>query len=477
MQFGLFAIEADDESGLAERIHELSDMARASSARDIDTLARQWWQRHPNDPRLRLGMAVVADGVESLAANARSREPGRSTRRRCPLPPWLRIGLAFVYPGLGNQFAGMGRVLSALWPDVLDAQDSENGYLQEQLDPRVWWNDELPRSFADHRDPILGSVSVGALVTDVLRGLGVVPDAAIGYSLGESAALVALRAWTDRDEMLRRLRSSPLFKTELAGPCDAARRLWGIPPGEPVDWVAGIVPRSAEAVRTAIAGQSRVYVLIRNTAEETVIGGQRRAVDEVVKALRCPFVELPTVSTVHCEIGRTVETDYRALHDLETTAPAGIEFYSGAWGRPYSVDRRSAADAITAQAVQTIDFPALIERAYDDGIRFFLEVGPGASCTRLIGQILRGRPHVACSACRPDRDPLAAILDVLAELISHRLPVDLARLYGDACRPRRRASERRQCRADDTTAAQGPSRCAEAGHSRSPRSPCVEQHP
>ena len=31
------------------------------------------------------------------------------------------------------------------------------------------------------------------------------------------------------------------------GPCDAARRLWGIPPAQPVDWVAGIVPRSAEA--------------------------------------------------------------------------------------------------------------------------------------------------------------------------------------------------------------------------------------
>ena len=123
-----------------------------------------------------------------------------------PVPPLAPNRLAFVYPGLGNQFAGMGRALSALWPDVLDAQDSESGYLKEQLDPRVWWDDRLPRAFADHRDPILGSVAVGALVTDVLRGLGVVPDAAIGYSLGESAALVALRAWTDRDEMLRRLR-------------------------------------------------------------------------------------------------------------------------------------------------------------------------------------------------------------------------------------------------------------------------------
>ncbi len=172
-------------------------------------------------------------------------------------------------------------------------------------------------------------------------------------------------------------------------------------------------------------------MLIINTAEETVIGGDRDAVAALVKALACPFVELSTVSMVHCEIGQTVEAEYHVLHQLSTTAPPGIEFYSGAWGRTYPVDRQSAADAITALAVSTIDFPTLIERAFDDGIRIFLEVGPGASCTRMIGQILRGRPHVAIAACRPDRDALTTILDVLAELIIHRLPVNLAGLYGD----------------------------------------------
>jgi acyl transferase domain-containing protein/3-hydroxymyristoyl/3-hydroxydecanoyl-(acyl carrier protein) dehydratase len=432
---GLFAIEADDTSGLAKLIHELSEMARASSNRTtIDALAQQWWQRHPNDPQLRLGTAFVADGVESLTPllDRASREThGNSTWASEAHGNITRKRLAFVYPGLGNHFAGMGRALSALWPDVLRRHDLESGYLREQFDPRIWWNGELPRRFDDHRAPILGSVAVGAMVTDVLRELGVCPDAAIGYSLGESAALVALRAWTGRDELLRRLRSSPLFQTELAGPCDAARKLWGIPPSEPVDWIAGIVPRSVAAVHEAIARHSRVYALIRNTAEETVIGGYRKDVEAVVKALQCPFIELPTVSTVHCEIGGSVAAEYRAFHDLETTAPSAVELYSGAWGRSYSVDRQTAAEAVTAQASRTIDFPAVIERAYSDGIRVFVEVGPGASCTRLIDQILSGRPHVACSACRPDRDPLAAILDVIAQLIGQRLPVDLASLFGE----------------------------------------------
>ena len=165
------------------------------------------------------------------------------------------------------------------------------------------------------------------------------PDAAIGYSMGESAALVALGAWNDRDEMTRRLVASPLFATELAGPCHAARRAWGLEPGEPVDWVAGIVPRSAAAVRAAIA---RSAPRLRADHEFGRGDRDRRAAFRratVVSELSCAFLELPIVSTVHCEIGRVVEAEYHALHDLPTTAPAGIAFYSGVWVRPYTPDR------------------------------------------------------------------------------------------------------------------------------------------
>ena len=302
-------------------------------------------------------------------------------------------------PGWGINSTGWGAGCRSCGPRSF-AQDAENGFLRDQLDPRVWWSDQAPRAFDGHCVPILGSVSLGCFVTDLLRGLGLAPDAAIGYSLGETAALVALRAWTRRDEMLQRLQSSPLFHTELAGPCDAARRVWGIPAAEPVNWVAGIVPCAPEAVRSAFGAKTRVEILIKNTANETVIGGSRPAVEEVVAVLKCPFFELSTVSTVHCSIGREVEKDYRALHDVETRAPEGIAFFSGVWGRSYAVDRQSAADAIAAQSSGMIDFPALVDRAYEDGVRVFVEVGPGNSCSRLIGQILGRRAHLAVSACR-----------------------------------------------------------------------------
>ena len=252
----------------------------------------------------------------------------------------------------------------------------------------------------------------------------------IGYSLGESAGLFALRAWTERDEMLERLVKSPLFRTELAGPCNAARRAWGLAEGKPVEWRAGIIACSAETVRVALEGRSRVYLLIVNAPGETVIGGARTAVERLVGDLGCLFVPLSLVSTVHCPVARQVEAAYRALHLLATTPPPGIAFYSGGWGRTYALDRETAAEAIVAQGLHSIDFAGLVERAYADGLRVFVEVGPGSSCSRMISATLGDRPHLARPVCLAGHDPLTTLLDLLNNLIAERVRVDLGPLYG-----------------------------------------------
>jgi 3-hydroxymyristoyl/3-hydroxydecanoyl-(acyl carrier protein) dehydratase len=275
---------------------------------------------------------------------------------------------------------------------------------------------------------IVGQVAVGSLVSDLFLACGLRPKAGVGYSMGETTALVSLGAWSDRDEMLRRISESPLFHTDLAGPCHVARRYWNLPDSASVDWVAGITLCSENAAKQAIGDDPHVFVLIVNSQNEIVLGGRRRNVESVVRRLNVGFLELPAVSTVHCPIGGLVENAYRELHDLPTI-PVDATFYSGVWGRPYLADRREAAGAITAQAAHRIDFPAVVERAYADGIRVFLEMGPGYTVSRLIGRILEGKPHVAISACRPDQNASYSILTTFAELVAHRVPVSLDSLF------------------------------------------------
>jgi PfaB family protein len=440
---GLFVLAADDRAALSARIAELGRFAREASCQCIDALARRWWQRHQGASSSQLRTAIVADGFDTLdhlldVAAARHDDyridrPGargsiHAARRNGATAGRDSVGL--VYPGLGSHFVGMGREIAALWPDVVGRLDGESRRLRDQFEPAIWWSRSVPAAFADHRIPILASVWVACLVTEILRGFALNPKAAIGYSMGESSALLSLRAWPDRDELCARIQSSTLFQNDLAGPCQAARRHWGLDSTEPVNWIAGIVPSSAESVADVIAPGQRVYLLARNSADECVIGGQRPAVEEVVNRVGSSFLELAHISTVHCEIGRLVEAQYHALHDLETNAPAGIDFYSGTSGRSYAVDRRSAAAAITRLAIDAIDFPAVIERAYQDGVRVFLEVGPGGSCTRLVDRILGTRPHAALSACRPDIEPYHTILEALGTLVAWNVPIDLAGLYG-----------------------------------------------
>lgn len=439
----IFAVRGAQAAQLGERVESLARLLADNADQPIDALARRWWRESRADSRGRLGLALTADNAASLALalkavgdDLRSGRPvGRSTvpgvEVFAPVAAWgAPPGVALAYPGLGNVFPGMGGELSALWPELMDEWEGRFETLRDQFAPEVWWNGPLPTRFDDHRPAILGQISVGALTTALFLKLGVRPMAAVGYSMGESAALVALGAWPNRDEMTRRLLESPLFAAELAGPCHAARRVWGLADEEPVDWVAGIVPRSREEIEAAIGDESRVHVLIRNAADETVIGGRGDAVRRVVETLRCPFLPLPLVSTVHCPIGAEVEPAYRTLHDQETSPVPGVSFYSGVWGRAYSPDRRTAAEAITAQAAGMIDFPRVVEAAHADGARVFLEMGPGSSCTRLIGRILGDRPHLAISANPGEGPALDAVLRALGALIAASVPVDLEFLYG-----------------------------------------------
>ncbi len=440
----LFAVEGDDGAEILRGLDLLDSLAQESN-RPIESMAIEWWKAHPNDPARKRAAAIVADDSESLRegiATARRRIEGKDEARIRPgdrvafseRPLGPKSGLAFVFPGMGNHFAGMGRDFSAHWPEILRSQDAANLLLKSQMAAGTYWNLDPSETFDNHRAPIFGQVSLGTFLSDLLRSVGVAPDAAIGYSLGETTALFSLGAWIERDEMFHRFDASTLFRSDLAGSCDAARIAWELGPDEPVDWVAGILQRSAEAIRSALGGIERAYLLIVNTDRQCVVGGQREAVQRLVERVGGRFHPLPLVSTVHCEVVRAVEEAYHDLHLLRTTPPTGIQFYSGAKGRSYPVDRVSAADSILSHALLGVNFPAVIRRAHEDGVRAFVEVGPGVSCTRMIGDILDGRPHLAVPACPGDREPVAAFLAVLGRLIAERYPVDLASLYGSEVR-------------------------------------------
>ncbi len=439
----LFPIAAKSLPELSAELDLLFQRSRAAVEKDLAKLSSEYCGRISAKSEEAFGLAMVASDPEQLEALIEQGRQAVDSGVSTPdIHPALRdrlffnsspIGrdprIAFIYPGSGNHYRDMGRELFARWPEILRQQDAENGLLKNQFQPELFWSDFDETLIRDnHRAVIFGQVATGTANSDLARNFAISPSAVIGYSLGESAALFSMRAWRDRDLMYHRMQESTLFTDDLAGECRAARKAWNLNDDEKVDWKLGVLMAPAEQVQQVISSFKRVYLLIINTPDECVIGGDSAEVNNLVSRLDCHFFPLYGVTTVHCEVVKPVASAYHDLHLFNTTPPEGVTFYSCAKQGSYQLSTEAAADSILQQALKGINYPATIEAAYNDGIRLFLEMGPGNSCSRMINRILEGRPHLARSICSGGQEPVLNLLRLLASLIAERVPLDLTPL-------------------------------------------------
>lgn len=433
----LFEFYAPSIPALLENLQRLR--TQLEQHHDLQHLSRLWWQTHEEKPRQFTAAIVVADRqklIDSLEQLRLAIENGQRINSDgiyfSPQGLGEQGKLAFVYPGTGSHFPTMGLDLGQQWPQVLERSHLENDKLASQFANGLFWRAESGYTYSPEQ-VIFAQVCLGSFISDILTQFHLKTDAVIGYSLGESAGIIATRTWRARDIMLHRIRQSDLFTNALSGNFNSVRHSWHLNDTETVDWMAGIIHCSVDKVQGRLATNTkryfRVYLMIINTAHQCMIGGDRAAILELVAELDCAFHEIPNVLAIHCEVAEPIKEEYRYLHLLETHPPKGVTFYSASWGKAYQVTRESVADSIVAQAIRPFDYPQLIESAYADGVRLFIEMGPGSLCSRMIDDILHDKPHLATAVCVPNQDNVANVLHCLGQLIAERVAVDLSILY------------------------------------------------
>ena len=465
---GLFAVEGQDKKDLISGLDTLYQHAESHlSITDgdhrnipvaaIEEAARKWYLKTGANVTYPLAVSIVAENLSQLKeriAQVRQTvtlsQPEKISPKNgihfTPNPLGQTGELAFVFPGSGSHYLGMGRDIGVCWPEILHDLDARTLELKSQLLPEFyvpwgvswepgWQKSAYEKIISDPLRMIFGQVVHGSVVAGLMAHFSIKPSAVIGYSLGESAAYFAMGVWPERGEMLDRMRKTDLFSTELAGPCNAARKAWRLAPDDHVHWRVAVVNRAADLVRRIADRYATARLLIINTPDECVIGGRKQDIRGVIKDLDCEAVYLDGVVTVHCDALKPVKDAYRNLHIFPTRQPEGIRFYSCALGRSYRVTTEKAADSILNQALNGFDFTTTVHQAYRDGVRVFLEMGPYSSCTRMIGSILQNKPHLALSACVRGEDDYTTIVRVLATLIAERVPVDLDMLYGTSSYP------------------------------------------
>src|SRR5439155_11960493 len=148
-----------------------------------------------------------------------------------------------------------------------------------------------------------------------------------------------------------------------------------------------------------------------------------------VERIGAVAIPIPYQIAVHVPELAAVRDAWWALHHRDTTEVPGVRFYSGASGTSYQPTAAAAADALTAQAMATIDFAAVVRNAWDDGVRVFVEHGPRSLCTGWIQRTLAGREHLAVALDGPEGRGIGQLAHAVAELAAAGLPVRDDRLF------------------------------------------------
>ncbi|MER5853004.1 beta-ketoacyl synthase N-terminal-like domain-containing protein [Streptomyces sp. NPDC002012] len=408
------------------------------------------WLRGPA-PRLHLFsggdrrevLAALESGVESSDGPARLalvvqddvELPGRKEAAR----RWLTEGgirpadvlyrdepvkgqTAFVYTNGSASYPGMGHALMLALPSLGETVRAEHGPVGARV---------RSRSAAGVLDQIWGAAKLATVHTVLTRQLlGLRPDAAIGYSSGESAALMALGAWQDAAGLYEATRDSGLFTTELTGELRAVRRAWERVGVQGSRWSSYLVSAPLNTVRTELAAEPAVHLMAVNAPGVCVIGGESRACAAVVARLGVGrAIAIDYDMAAHAPELADVRDKWRQVHYRPTTEVPGVRFYSGATGQSYSPTPERVAEALTAQGLDTIDFAGTVEQAWTDGVRIFVEHGPRSLCTGWIKRVLGDRDHVAVALDAPHDQGLRQLCLAVAELVVAGVPVRAHELF------------------------------------------------
>ena len=254
------------------------------------------------------------------------------------------------------------------------------------------------------------------------------PQAMLGVSSGETNSLFAAGAWQDMDDMFAEIDVSGMYQTWIAGDFQAAREAWHT--DRTIDWQAYRVIAPADQLSELLSQQPRVFLTMINAGQDCVVAGEAQALAQLmpkIEGLASAVLPLGHDIIAHCPVLRSWEAPWRAIHDRDTRTVPGVRFYSNASGGAYNAEREAIADALTDQATNAVDFRRVVESAYADGVRIFVEHGPRQLCSQWVSDILGERLHLSVHLDRPGAG-LSPLLEAAAQLWCAGVEMDCAAL-------------------------------------------------
>ena len=288
---------------------------------------------------------------------------------------------AFIFPGQGSQFIGMGAELAARWPSAREVFDEVDEALGEKLSQLMWSGEADELTLTQNAQPALMAVSVA--VARVLEAEGMDWTQKVkftaGHSLGEYSALVAVGSLSLSDgARLLRARGAAMQKAVPQGQGAMAALL-----GLDYEDVVAVVKDVEDGV-VALAND--------NAPGQVVISGDKAAVAaamELAKAKGCKKAIMLSVSApFHCPLMKpAAKAMEEALAKIEITAPK-VPVVENMTAAPVE-DPAEISRLLVEQVTGCVRWRETIGYMIAQGVVDFVEIGAGKVLSGMIKRIDR----------------------------------------------------------------------------------------
>jgi [acyl-carrier-protein] S-malonyltransferase len=282
--------------------------------------------------------------------------------------------IAFCFPGQGSLEAGMGREIAHAVPEAMDVYRRASEASGLDLVRLCFDAPETELVQTDVQQPALVATSLAVLAA--LRSHGHEPDFVVGHSVGEFAALAAARA-------LREEEAIALVRERGLAMAAAAREN----PGS----MAAILGLADEVVENLCAKITRVWPANYNCPGQIVVSGENPAVDECCSEAELQgarrTVKLRVSGAFHSPlIERAAERLRPAVEKARFSEPIA-PFMSTVTAKIEPAQRMAAL--LVEQLTAPVKFTQAARELMRQGVKVFVEVGPGNVLSGLLKRIDR----------------------------------------------------------------------------------------